>query len=517
MTKKIIIILLNAASLFFVLAVISNTFDYDLGWHLRFGADAFAGKFQYLDSYTWGYWGQPWTNHEWGGDLLFWFLYNHLGYGAIVLITTLSAWSAFLLIQKLFLKRINVFGSLIILVGLWSVQHILTPRLTMFAPLFFVLTLYILEKKKFYFLPPLLWLWAALHGSWILGFITINIYFFGVIISYYTQKYPKLALLKTDWRQSDCLKIIAWQIVSLLVLCLNPYGFKIIKEIAEYFSYSFYKQHIVEWIPSYTYPVFWKPLLLQTVAALFILIAAKKKQITWPQLLLFIGIFFASWQYKRQAIFAVILSVPILTTVLDNAVHRLKTTTNLIGDKQKNILEIFIIVCLVLLITNYLLKINYTNNIWQETILLTNAQEPFAAVEFLKERLKTAPTQKIFNEFSWGAYLNWQLADHLVFLDGRGTATWKTASGQLLLENYFNILEKSDGLKFIENNQVNYIMLRQPTYLPALPDLVNRWLFKNKFNEIFKIEKTRLQTDLEQGKNWQLIYQDSQALIWERR
>lgn len=517
MTKKIIITLLNSAALFFVIAVISNSFDYDLGWHLRFGADALAGHFQYLDSYTWGYFGQPWTNHEWGGDLLFWFLYSRCGYFSLALITALSVFAAFFLIQKLFLKKITMAGSLMALAGVWASQHILVPRLAMFAPLFFVLTLYILEKKKFYCLPPLLWLWSALHGSWILGFITINIYLLGNLITIFLKHKNRLTLLETKWIKKDAIKIIIWQIISVLIICLNPYGFTVIKEVSEYFSLSFYKTHITEWVASYTYPVFWKPLILQTISAVFIIVAAKKKQITYPQLLLFIAIFYASWQYKRQAIFAVLLSIPILTATLENAAHQLEFSAPLIGVKQKTALAILCIACLTLLNVNYLLKIRYVSNVWQDKSLLNNTEEPFVAVEFLKQKLNNLPTQKIFNEFSWGAYLNWQLKNHLVFFDGRGAATWKKTENQTMLEFYFELLEQNGGLKYLENNGVNYVILRQPNYDAAKPDCVNRWLFKNKFNQIFKIEKTRLQTDLEDILNWKTIYEDNNARIWERK
>jgi hypothetical protein len=76
--------LLCVLAVLYVTAVISYRFDYDLGWHLRFGRDALLDKFQFLDTYTWSYYGQPWVNHEWGGDILYWLLYSNFGYFSLV-------------------------------------------------------------------------------------------------------------------------------------------------------------------------------------------------------------------------------------------------------------------------------------------------------------------------------------------------------------------------------------------------------------------------------------------------
>ena len=196
-TNKIILFLFG---FFVILSVISNTFDGDFGWHLRFGKDAWNNNFQYTDSYTWTYQNHEWINHEWGGDMVFYWLNNNLGYFSLVIFISLAIWLAFVIAAKIFNKKLTPFSIIIILLAALSVKFIMMMRLSMLSPLFFVLLWWSLEKlpekKTYYWWPLLLWLWSIFHGSWILGFITINIYVAGNVIQIITTKVRKCTKIR---------------------------------------------------------------------------------------------------------------------------------------------------------------------------------------------------------------------------------------------------------------------------------------------------------------------------------
>lgn len=533
--NKILKILLFTAGFLLCLAISSNYFDPDFGWHLRFGQDAGKGNFQFLDSYTFTHFGEPWVNHEWGNDLAVWFIYQNFGYAPLSVIYSLAVWLAFVLINKIFLPRppcktaveagLTPAALVFSLIALRSVSHIIVARPAMFTPLFFVLLLWSLEKaekpRSFWLWPPLIWLWSVIHGSWILAFIVINIYLGGQILQIILKKYGWENTNTWDWKTIR--RALLAEIISAAAVVINPYGLSIWKEVLEYFSKNYYKSWIIEWLPSYTYPIYWQALAVSTVGSVLIFLAWKKRRANLTQVLLFTAFFIAAWQYKRQAIFSVLLAVPVFTSAYYLAVEKIKKQ-NLAAFFQSKIfravINSFFIISLSLVMAGFLLKIKLPRDIWREKIFLEQkAAMPVTAVEYLK---KEAEGQKIFvfNEFFWGGYLNWNLPEALVYLDGRGTVSWIAEDGKkTALEKYREIKFSPGGLRELEKTPANYALLANTRLAAApRPDIVNRWLFRAEdFKKLTGTEAPQLEKDLRASDNWTLIYSDNLSSIWKQK
>jgi len=508
--KKILLIVLPFLA---ALAIVSNTFDGDLGWHLRFGQEAWAGNFQYLDSWTYTFFSQPWVNHEWGGDLLFWFFYDKFGYFSLNLLVALALASAFFITQKTFFKKLSPADWLLALAFILSVKFLLVARLAMLAPLFFALLWLTLEKlpnkKTYYWWPLILWAWSALHGSWILGFILINIYLVGNAVAYFlNKKFPSLAGKNTGWTVTTFKNAILWQIISAAVVCLNPYGWKIWSEIAGYFlGGGYFKLFINEWLPSWTYPVYPWPLIIAAAGAVFVFLGWRGKKISLAQGLLFIALLTTALLHKRNNIFIVLVCLPLASGVWREIKERMNYRP------RPMLASIIIIAVAGLAGVFFLTKIHYSADIWRDD-LLKRYPFPIGATEFLKQ--KTAGQQvKIFNEFWWGGYLNWTLPNALVFLDGRGTATWLDANGSPLLAEYRKIKFEEGELNKIS---AQYIILNKNHYGYPQPDRLNRIIFdKNDFAKLFPQKKSALEEELTQNAEWTKIYDDGAAAIWEKK
>lgn len=526
MLNKISKIILGLLLFTMIWATVSSTFDGDLGWHLRFGKDAWQGNFQYTDSYTWGFYGQNWFNHEWGGDILFWSLYHNFTYYSLVILITLIVFLAFFLTEKLINGKTTNIGLIISVIAFMGGGHIVVMRLAMFATLFFLLIWWTLEKiptRKLYWLwPIILWLWSALHGSWILGFITINIYFGGHllqnIIHHFYPSYPS-----SLWNKKTFINVIYAQIASFLVIIINPYSYKIITEIFSYFSQNFYKAHISEWIPSYTFPVFWIPLIISAIILYLAIHLFWYKKINLAQFLLILAFSISAFLYKRNALFIVLIGIPLLAKVTSYVIEKIKTAQPKLAEiffsqKNKNILYILSLTLTIIFIFFQIKNIKIYKDIWDQETILTGRNVPYQAVEFLKKANKKTPS-KIFNEFSWGAYLNWTMPESLVFFDGRGTATWPSLEnpGKTMLEDYFAIKFESGGLEKLDQFDLDYVILQKDTFIGyAKPDMVNQILFGQKLKQVYKKDTSQLEIDLNKSKNWQLIYTDGMANIWKR-
>lgn len=515
MLNKIAKWALYLLSLALIINALSHSFDGDLGWHLRFGQEIFNGAFPYTDTYTWTFSGQNYTNHEWGGDIVFWTLYHNFGYGSLIALTGLAVWLALILNTKTFINKNQTIGAVILVILSLALNFILTVRLAMLSALFFsliILTLEKIEKKTYWYWPIIFWFWSALHGSWILGFIVISIYIFSYLLTKIIPlKYSFLVGKKMLWDKTTCLKVIASTAISALVIILNPYRIKIWTEIFHYFSEGYFKQYVTEWLPSYTYPIFPWPLILGAVALVFIIWGCKEKKVTLAQTLLFLAIFYAALKHKRNNLYLLILLAPILTSVLIIIVEQIKFQKKKIFAKAFNVL---IIIGAAILIALQIKNIDWTANPFNNTPLLSRYGFPQAAVNFLKQDNKTE-NSKIFNEFWWGGYLNWTAPETKVFLDGRGTATWRINNQETLLGAYRRIKFESGGLEELEKDGVAYIVLSRNFSGYSTPNKFNDLLFGNKLEEVLSQPEPHLIAKLKRSKNWELVYKDNMTLIWK--
>ena len=536
MWSKIIKFLLVILLFVMIWSKISNTFDGDLGWHLRFGKDALNSNFQYRDSYTYPYFGQEWTNHEWGGDVFFWWIYSHLGYYFLVMLVTSALFASFFLATKMVSGQTTI-ASLVVAIFLADAStHIFVMRLAMFTPLFFVICWYSLrkipEKSYYWFWPLFFWLWAALHGSWVFGFIVINIYVVGNLLQSLVHRlrpsYPD-----SLWKRTDFFKVIGFEILSLLAVALNPYGFKILFEVGSYFSEAYFKSHITEWLPSYTFPVFWESLAWSTVVLTLSAILATRKKLYLPELLLVGALFISGFEYKRNAIFILLVGVPLIAGVADYVIGELGKNISISKILNQKAPKVIILTCgltaLISLLIFFAMKIKIYEDVWTRRDIFFANVMPYDATEFLKKRIGDRPAspelqrgepEKIFNEFNWGGYLNWKLPGAFVYLDGRGTATWINREDPkvTMLQTYMGLSNDAGGLRTIEKENVKYIFLRDsrvPVF--ARPDWINRFIFGKELEPLFKPYVTELNKDLDNSKNWTLIYRDGLVNIWERK
>lgn len=507
----------------FPLAIISNTLDGDFGWHLRFGQDMHTqSSFPYLDTYTYTKYGQPWTNHEWGGDWFFYQIYTNLGYFWINIITALAGVAAFWIIGKAFIKKPGVSFLFFALICQLAAYHIFSPRLAMFSQLFAALIILIIEKYSYrpralYFIPLILWLWSAMHGSWILGFIIINIYLGNALLPYLVATKYQRYFNETKKSPAFIYQLIGIQALAALLICINPYGIKIWQEIFQYFGQNYYKAHISEWTPSYAYPVFPKILILQTITLVLIVYGFIKRQVKFTHLTFFLAFFYAAIMYKRQAIFTALLSAPILEhTLIDMSRQMTNLKFYKFIVKQKEKFYFIGIVATLFLISFYSLQIHYTSDVWNDKTLSFNNAPPYEAVKFLQKHTAGQPI-KLFNEFSWGGYLNWMLPNALVYLDGRGSATWMHDQNTSMLEHYIEMKEQDNAVAQISATGADYIILRYPKFvISGHPSFVDRHLFGKNFKQYFVDHEQALKEKIDASPNWKKIYSDARANIWQK-
>lgn len=509
--RKIIIGLAIIAASVFSFSTISNIFDGDFGWYLRFGKDAMEHWFPYADTYTWSYFGQLWVNHEWGGNTLFWLLYKHFGYITLEVLSAIAITAAFMVMPIVFLKKISIGSVSASFLCLVSAGFMLSVRPTTLAPLFLVWLIYTLEqlpnRRLLLTWPPLFWLWAALHGSWILGVIVIFIYLSGSVVE---KLFPQFKMKSSGWTVQTYQAVLASLSISFLISVINPYGLAMWYEVGSYFTENYFKTHITEWLPSYYYPIYWSFIFLLGLSLVLMFRAWQRTKITAAHILLFLFFMLNAILYRRNILYFVLLITPLLSITFDTVLEALAIRPRLYKAA---------LVCIVIALSGSVIysvkNASFIPDPWHNYRFLSRNGFPVGAVLYLQQ---SGDTQIIFNEFHWGGFLNWTLPEAQVYLDGRGTATWHYSKDETLFEHYRTLRLEEQGLTAIEAMPANYILLEKSFTGYNQPNLLNRLTFGAEALAVITAPtSTQLEIDLTHSTRWEKVYEDSLSLLFKRR
>jgi hypothetical protein len=142
----------------------------DTWWQLRTGEEMWrTGRIMLHDSFTHTVMGQPWPNHEWLAQVLFYAVYRMGGMPLLTAVCASAVVAAWVIVSDLTpgstLVRIALLGAGAVFSSVaWSLRP---QTLTL---MFFAATLWILVRRRYLWSLPLLFLvWANLHGGVSLG------------------------------------------------------------------------------------------------------------------------------------------------------------------------------------------------------------------------------------------------------------------------------------------------------------------------------------------------------------
>lgn len=238
---------------FFALAVRARLpiGDNSFLWHVRAGIDQLrAGEVLRSDPYSFTMVGEPWRTQSWMADLIYGLAENTFGDLSWVPWFGLIAGS--LVIGVIVVLLVSRGGSLAsvaagaILFG-WIIQPYANPRPVLLSYLFFALMAVVVASRgrHLWAVPGLLWLWAAVHGSFVIGG--------GILV---------LDALRLGSRRH--LRVIA---LSLVTVSLTAHGFGVWEILYRFATNREGLDFIVEWQP----PNFQNPWLFPFIAILGIL------------------------------------------------------------------------------------------------------------------------------------------------------------------------------------------------------------------------------------------------------
>jgi hypothetical protein len=420
--------------------------------------------------------------HEWLSEVIFYLVYQRLGFNTLIFIFTVLTALAFWVVFRRTQSHPFVKGVAVLL-SVWSILPTIGVRPRAFTLLFAAVYLAVLrifvrrnETKLIWWLVPIMIVWVNLHAGYLIGLVLIGVTIVGVVLDAWFDGQTAA----TQWYRLKSLVLVF--IVCLLAVNLNPQGPRIFLFPFEFFFSPVQQDQITDWLS----PDFHQPellplliLILSTIAAL----ALSPKRVRPSELLLFISTLYATLKSNRHmAIFALVAG-PMLADYLQ---YWLETTSfgRTFGQAQPAISTrrqlIFNLILLVPLIA-CLIKL-------KSVIYSPPTQErvgvPLNAVAFVKQNNITGNTFTDPN--IWGGYLIWETPSNPVYIDGR-----IDMYGDEFVKDYVGIIRG-----------------------------FSRWQDPfDKYGVQVAIVSPRsvLRLQLDQAPQWQKVYGDEMAVVFQRR
>jgi hypothetical protein len=379
----------------------------DTWWHIAVGEQILkTHHFPLADKYSFTATGQKWIASEWLGEIAIAEANRSAGFvGVVSLLFVFSAAVMVLLYYLAYLRSGSWQAAfLVCAVFLALGLFFFTARPQLMGYTLLLIELICLERfrlgkqRQLWALPFLFLVWVNLHGSFVLGLLSLAVYAIGGLVLIRAG-----GIRSTLWT-ADQRRHLAWIApLCLAALFVTPYG----SQLAFYpfrvaFTQPMNIANIAEWQPMrFDLPIGKEVLLVLLIflIALFCL----QPVFRLDEVALFLPALYGSMVHRRMAFFLMIVFVPILAKMAARFLPSYRP------EIDKYLLNFALVAAMLFGAAHFA-----TNN----QLLSQKLSEhfPVRAVDFLRRHRVDAP---MYNEYGWGGYLIWAFPEKKVFVDGR--------------------------------------------------------------------------------------------------
>lgn len=391
----------------------------DIYWHLS------AGKYTLAhlgppraDFLSWPLAGAEWVDFEWLPQVFYYLLHKSGGFTALLLFKAL-----------LLALTLLVFRATALLYGRRAALPFLLPffaaaimsncdlRPENFTLLFFSLTLYFLEKSRLAFLLSgwrfraavfaFFALWANLHAGYLYGLALIGLYAAG---EFFTEELPFIygGNFARPGKSLEYLKLFFLGLVSSLV---NPYGWKIFPVILNHQKYmGALQENIQEWAAFDPANVYQWPYILALAGVMgsFVYFVLRRRHAVYAH---FAALLFFAWASASHA-----RHIPFF--VITGLAFALALPWKKPAPSSRRLALAWGGAALWLASALWF----YSGLVWTQYTgkALVSKWGSAGLASFLRANKKELSGLKLYNYWSWGGWLGWELGpDYKPFIDGR--------------------------------------------------------------------------------------------------
>lgn len=395
--------------------------DADYFWHLTTGRlIVSSGSVPSADPFSFTYAGQPWTPHEWLGEVLIYLSVSTLG-GTLTSIVFAGVAAVSLWLAATAARRLGA-STVAIALATMLAALVLLPYITVRPQAFswlllgllslFLLTLDASRPKRVLWLIPLFVVWANLHGLYVVGLGVVALYTLFTLVG-----------------RSAMAPALRWMVVAaigaVLASMLTPAGPAGLLYPLRYLEPGDWGlAHIVEWqSPNFHDPANIGLLLLVVALAA----VGSRGAPGWMAMLAWLGVAMSLLSLRNEPL-AGVWSLPVLAVALT---ARLPQPT----PRRHQALGRRMIEAVAAAAVSVGAVVIIAPQIASPAEALERADLPVAGVDQLT---RTDPGAHVFAEYGWAGYVISRLYDSggRVFVDGRNDMY-----PQSILEDYSSIRE----------------------------------------------------------------------------
>ncbi len=423
--------------------VVAPLKDPDIYWHLRDAWQLFrSGHFIRADSWTFTVAGKPWIDFEWLAELPYYFAFRRFGegglYAAMMILLSAIAFGMYSLARMRCHDAKAAFVAAFI--GLDFITVSFGPRTLLFGWLFLIVELAILwslQEGRDYtaWLPPLFLLWINTHGSWLIGFALMVVYFAcGLVRGEWGS------VTATRWTQPQMRKFAIVLFASFALLFINPYGWRLVAyplDVA--YQQKLTIEHIQEWF-SINFHDFQNKSLLAVLVLFAVLQLVRRRPWKLQDLVFLIIAVYGGFTYVRFLFLLGIVLVPLLAMELAGVVG---TPYDPATDRRTpNAVALAVILAVIA-------------GFWApvKKVHLSIAESfPEEALPWVQS---TAGHGNLFSGFEYAAYLEWHAPEVKEFIDGRTDIFVHEG----VMQDYLDAIHITRPFEVLDKYDIRYVLI----------------------------------------------------------
>jgi hypothetical protein len=448
----------------------------DFGWHLRAGLDFLdrGGRLPAHDPYSHTMPDWQWVEHAWLTDAAIALVYRGLGWaGALGVMVCFAAVAVAAFLTGAARAQVSRTARLMAVVAsLWVALPFLGARtqLVSLAGVALVLWLYhrIAQGRTLFIwlYPPVFFLWANLHGGFTAGLAVLGVIVaVAAVIRFAGMTWPIMLRFHEPLPAGKELVSLGVSFVlSCAVTLVNPYGWRLYREIYDSLNDRFMLEQLREWQPisfeGWAGTAFL--LYLAAVAGSVILWYRQIQPIRWA--LLTVSLAWSFWHWRNVTIFLVI-AVPLVAELFQAGGV---SVARLIVPRQRAT-----IIAAVTLLTGLLLISLDGHHLERLLAAGTEPEKFFRQTEYPIEAIAWVKAnrhevgRRLYNDYGYGGFLLWWMPEEKIFIDGRMPA-WRIGDRRI----FYDYVTISSGARaardLLQKYRVDWALVQRDSQLAAI-------------------------------------------------
>lgn len=406
-------------------AAVRVSTDTDTWWHLRSGA-TIVDQRQIIrtDPFSLTRQGQAWVYPGWIAQLTIYAVYTALGFAGLNMLTAVMVTLAFACVWKA-VEAPGLLKAFVILLAATTSAVYWSARPQIFSFALAGVFIWVLEQgergKRRYLLalPPLMALWANVHGGFAIGFLLLFAYGVGACTAWALPIILRIAggegQSEPDFQRKWISSLIATGLLCAVAVTINPHGPAMLRYPFRTLSIGVLRDYIQEWQSPNFHALEVQPFLWMLILTMVIFAISPRRPL--PRELVLVGGFASMSLIARRniALFA-LATTPSLIRHGDEILRGLPHPSARRKQLPERVARLVNLVLFTALLVAASVKILLPlSEDFNRKALEANL--PVQAVAYIREERPAGP---LFNSYNWGGYVLWMLyPDYLSFVDGR--------------------------------------------------------------------------------------------------